>query len=106
MTIDRQLESGATRDAAFRLNKEDRLTLSILAKEARNLLWGGVYQKGGEADLIRLEQRGYVEAVAHPYTVGKSEFTGGYRITKLGRDALAASKLAERAASPTEGPES
>lgn len=53
------------------------------------LLWGGVYDRGGAPDISRWERLGLVEGVARPYTAGKSEFSGGYRITRMGRIRIA-----------------
>ncbi len=71
----------------MKLTTEDRRTLAYLSKQTR-LIWGGVLDRGGEADLMMLEQRGLIEVVKKPVTVGKSVFSGGYRITNAGRKAL------------------
>ena len=62
--------------------------LRYLAQQP-GLIWGGVYDRGGAADICRWERLGLVEGVARPYTAGKSKFSGGYRITRRGRIRIA-----------------
>jgi hypothetical protein len=52
------------------------------------LVWGGVFERGGDYEVDELERAGLVERVAHSYRVGRLTFRGGYRITPAGRRAL------------------
>lgn len=73
----------------MKLMREDQRALLWLSKQKRPM-WGGIYTHGNNGDCVvtALEERGLIEGVAYPHTVGKAMFTGGYRITPAGRAAL------------------
>lgn len=71
----------------MKLTTEQRRMLIWLGRQTQ-LMWGGIYERGGDDDVAVLVERGLIERVAEPYTVGRAEFQGGFRITPAGRRAL------------------
>lgn len=69
------------------LNKGQLNSLRWIAKQDE-LAWCGVFDHGGD-DVVRfLEGAGLIEGVKQPVMSGRATFSGGYRITPAGRDAL------------------
>ncbi len=52
------------------------------------LVWCGVFDFGGDDVVQYLEGAALVEGVKQPVVSGRAKFSGGYRITPAGRDAL------------------
>lgn len=73
----------------MKLTGRQRAELRWLASQ-HGLVWGGVYDNGGDYDLREMERAGLIESVAEPHNVGRLTFQGGYRITESGRSALRA----------------
>lgn len=73
----------------MRLTDEERRELRWLARQV-GPVWGGVYDRGGDEFTSKMMRLGYVASVECPVRVGKSKFSGGYRITPAGRAALKA----------------
>lgn len=71
----------------MRLTGRQKSELRWMVRQ-RGLVWGGVYEKGGDHDVLEMERAGLIERVAQPYRAGRMTFSGGYRITPAGRAAL------------------
>jgi hypothetical protein len=78
-----------------KLTREQYRSLLWLSKQDRPM-WGGIYDNGRDPDVALMLGLGLIEAVPHRHTVGKAEFSGGYRITDAGRLALFDSKENDR----------
>jgi len=76
------------------LAPQELAELSWLAHR-HSLVWGGVYERGGDYEVNRMVERGLIEPVAHKYKSGRFTYSGGYRITPAGRAALLRAKEAD-----------
>lgn len=71
----------------MKLTSEQMQSLSWLSRQS-DLVWCGVYARGGDPTVAALEAAGYIVGIEQEVVRGKASFPGGYRITDAGRAAL------------------
>lgn len=71
----------------MKLPKEHIQSLRWISMQSE-LVWCGVFDRGGDEVVRSLEEIGLIEGVKRPVVSGRATFSGGYRITDAGRDAL------------------
>jgi len=69
------------------LTTEHWQALSFVSK-AKKLVWCGVFDNGGDDVIAELAASGLIEGVKQHIRIGRMNYSGGYRITPAGRNAL------------------